>query len=106
MVNQGELSQLTCVVAKGDKPLSLTWSLKGDIISSDPVISTTMIGQQTSILIISSVDYQHSGVYTCRAENPAGVSTFSADLLVNGKKRKKKNNLGLLALEIYLAETR
>ena len=36
-VNQGEFAQLTCVVKRGDKPLSITWSLKGDIINSDPV---------------------------------------------------------------------
>ena len=65
-------------------PLSITWSLKGDTVSSDPVLSTTMIGQQTSLLSLSSVDYQHSGVYTCRAENMAGVSSHSAELLVNG----------------------
>ena len=74
-----------CVIRKGDKPLSITWSLKGDIISSDPVLTTTMIGTQTSLLSISSVDYQHSGVYTCRAENPAGITSYSAELLVNGK---------------------
>ena len=84
-VNQGDYVQLGCNVRRGDKPLSLTWSLKGDIISSDPAMTTTMLGQQTSILIISSVDYQHSGQYTCRAENPAGVQTYSAELLVNGK---------------------
>ena len=84
VVNQGEFAQLICVVSRGDQPLSITWSLKGDIVSSDPVLSTTMIGQQTSLLSISSVDYQHSGVYTCRAENAAGISTYSAELLVNG----------------------
>ena len=83
-VNQGDFAQLTCVVKRGDKPLSITWSLKGDIISSDPVMTTTMIGQRTSLLIISAVDYQHSGEYTCRAENPAGVVSHSAELLVNG----------------------
>ena len=84
VVNQGEFAQLLCVVSRGDQPLSLTWSLKGDIISSGPALTTTMIGQQTSLLIISSVDYHHSGTYTCRAENGAGVRSHSAELLVNG----------------------
>ena len=64
--------------------MTITWSLKGDIISSDPTMTTTMIGRQMSLLIIQSVDYHHSGVYTCRAENPAGVTTHSAELKVNG----------------------
>ena len=84
-VNQGDFAQLTCVVTRGDKPLSITWSLKGDIVSSDPTLTTTMLGTQASMLVISSVDYHHSGVYTCRAENPAGVTTYSTELKVNGK---------------------
>ena len=83
-VNQGEFVQLTCVVTKGDRPLTITWSLKGDIVSSDPTLTTTMLGTQASMLVISSVDYHHSGVYTCRAENPAGVSTYSTEIKVNG----------------------
>ena len=66
-------------------PLSITWSLKGDTINSDPAISTTMLGTQSSILMITNVDYQHSGLYICRAENPAGISTYAAELRVNGK---------------------
>ena len=69
-------------------PLTITWSLKGDIINSDPTLTTTMLGTQASILMISSVDYHHSGVYTCRAENPAGITTHSAELKVNGNERK------------------
>ena len=72
----------------GDEPIRITWSLKGDIVSSDDTMTTTMLGTQASMLVISSVDYRHSGDYTCRAENPAGISTHSTELKVNGKSRK------------------
>ena len=83
-MDQGDFAQLSCVVTKGDRPLTITWSLKGDIVSSDDTMTTTMLGTQASMLVIQSVDYQHSGVYTCRAENPAGITTYSAELKVNG----------------------
>ena len=84
-IDQGKFAQLSCVVSSGDMPITISWSLKGDIISSDPTMTTTMLGRQASILMIQSVDYQHSGTYTCRAQNPAGVTTYSAELKVNGK---------------------
>ena len=89
-VNQGDFAQLTCVVTRGDKPLTITWSLKGDIVSSDPTLTTTMLGRQASMLVISSVDYQHSGVYTCRAENTAGIAMYSAELKVNGNRKQRE----------------
>ena len=85
ILNQGDFAQITCVVTRGDRPLSITWSLKGDIVSSGPTLTTNMLGTQASMLVISSVDYHHSGVYTCRAENIAGILTYSAELKVNGK---------------------
>ena len=83
MVNEGNLAQLFCVT-NGDEPISIKWNLKGDVISSDPNLSTTMLGTRTSMLTISSVGYQHIGTYTCRATNPAGSVTYSAELRVNG----------------------
>ena len=73
-----------CNIKKGDLPVSITWSLKGEVVSSDPDVTTSMIGRQISLLNIKYVDYQHSGVYTCRATNPAGSVTHSAQLRVNG----------------------
>ena len=85
IVNQKEFAQLSCVVRKGDEPISITWSLKGDDISSDPDMTTNTIGNRMSLLVITSVEYRHSGTYTCRAENEAGVDNHSAELKVNGK---------------------
>ncbi|CAB4056115.1 DSCAML1 [Lepeophtheirus salmonis] len=83
-VNEGDMAQLACFVSKGDEPLRITWSLKGDVVSSEPSITTTMIGTRTSMLMITNVGYRHSGSYTCRASNAAGSATHSASLLVKG----------------------
>ena len=83
-VDEGSFAQITCSIIRGDEPLRISWSLQGDVVSSDPAITTTTIGSRTSILIISSVGYRHSGQYTCRAINPAGADTHSAMLRVNG----------------------
>jgi len=88
-LNKGEFAQLVCVVRKGDEPMTLTWHLKGDVISSDPDLSTTMLGRRTSMLTVSSVSYRHNGVYTCRASNQAGTVSYSADLVVNGNLNEK-----------------
>ena len=83
-MNEGDYAQIMCVVNRGDEPVSITWSLKGDVVSSDPDLKTTQLGRRTSMLTISSVNYRHSGTYTCRASNQAGSITHSADLVVNG----------------------
>ena len=65
--------------------MTVSWSLKGDVISSEPSITTSMIGTRTSILMITSVGHRHSGQYTCTAKNAAGVDHFTTELKVNGK---------------------
>jgi hypothetical protein len=46
-----------------------------------------MIGTRTSILMITSVGYRHSGQYTCTAKNSAGMDHFTTELKVNGKNK-------------------
>lgn len=83
-MDEGAYAQLACSVSHGDEPITITWSLKGDSISSEPSITTTMFGTRTSMLLISSVGYRHSGDYTCNARNQAGVASYSTTLKVNG----------------------
>ena len=84
IVNQGQLGQLMCTVVDGDEPLTIAWSLHGEDISSGPDLTTSQLGSRTSILMISSVSYRHSGKYTCTASNSAGSASYSAMLQVNG----------------------
>ena len=83
-MDEGSYAQILCAVSHGDEPMTISWSLKGDTISSEPSISTTMIGARASLLIISSVGYRHSGQYICNAQNEAGLVTYTTELKVNG----------------------
>ena len=101
VVDSGAFAQLTCVISHGDMPVTITWSLKGQEVNSGPSIRTTMLGQRASILVISSVDWSHVGEYTCRATNPAGSVTHSAELKVNGKTRSHRKALKIVNQYIF-----
>ena len=85
-MNEGQFAQVVCIVTEGDEPLDITWSLQGEIVSSEPGLTTTALGTRTSMLTIQSVGYRHSGSYTCTASNKAGSTSQSVDLQVNGIK--------------------
>lgn len=84
VVDEGIYAQVSCIVQTGDTPITISWSLKGDEISSEPGLSTAQLGPRASILSINSVGYRHSGIYTCTARNKAGTASHSAELQVNG----------------------
>ena len=85
VLNEGQFAQVVCIVTEGDEPLDITWSLQGEIVSSEPGLTTSALGTRTSMLTIQSVGYRHSGKYTCTASNKAGSSFQSVDLRVNGR---------------------
>lgn len=76
--------QLNCHVSKGDKPLKITWNFHGEELSSHMGITTTKIGDRSSVLTITSVMAAHSGNYTCMAQNAAGTASYTAMVHVNG----------------------
>ena len=84
IVNEGDFGQLVCTVIRGDEPLSFTWSLQGDVVSSEPGLMTSQLGTRTSILMINSVGQRHVGKYTCNFSNIAGATSATAELKVNG----------------------
>lgn len=80
----GESIQLICHVTKGDQPLKISWSIQGEEFDSQPGISTTKIGDSTSLLTIASTMAAHSSNYTCTATNPAGSTSYTATVHING----------------------
>ncbi|KPI92825.1 Hemicentin-1 [Papilio xuthus] len=79
----GESMQLTCHISKGDAPIAINWSFHGKDLSSHQGISTTKIGDRTSVLTISSAVASHSGEYSCHASNKAGLAVHSTTVNVH-----------------------
>ena len=88
ILNEGQFAQVVCIVTEGDEPLTISWSLQGETVSSQSGLSTTSLGPRTSMLTIQSVGYKNSGIYTCTAANKAGARSESVQLRVNGKNSK------------------
>ena len=84
VMSEGAFGQLLCSVTYGDPPFSFTWSLQGDIVHSEPGLTTSQIGGRASMLMINSVGHRHTGKYTCTVSNDAGQTSVSTDLKVNG----------------------
>jgi hypothetical protein len=83
-VNQGTHAQIFCAVNEGDQPFKISWSMQGQDLTSDTSISTTQLGSRASMLSIESVEYRHSGEFTCQVANQAGTVAHTTRLRVNG----------------------
>lgn len=84
-MNENDLAQLSCIAAKGEEPMTVSWTFHGNSISSDLGIMTTPIGGRGSMLVIPSVTFKHGGNYTCTAKNIAGIRQETVELKVNGR---------------------
>ncbi|KAF0312037.1 Down syndrome cell adhesion molecule-like protein Dscam2 [Amphibalanus amphitrite] len=82
--SEGERVHVLCFVQSGDTPLTLSWLRNGRPLS-DPEVEVRATDRYSSSLFIERVAVRHAGNYTCRAENAARASTYTAQLRVNGQ---------------------
>lgn len=83
-INFGDSTSLTCSVHKGDLPIKFSWMHNNISVGYINGIGVSKVGKKNSVLTIDSVIDKHSGIYTCVAENEAGIVSYSALLNVNG----------------------
>lgn len=86
-MNAGEFANLQCIVPTGDLPLTIRWSYPGEEMGGSAGVITKKVADRVSMLMISSITAEHAGCcYTCNAENLAGKSSYSTQLIVNGSR--------------------
>ncbi|KRF98080.1 uncharacterized protein Dwil_GK22019, isoform AQ [Drosophila willistoni] len=82
-LNYGEPASVQCTILGGDLPINVTWLLNNATIDSYHDISYSRIGKRINVLSIESVAAHHAGNYSCHAQNKAGVTAHTAQLIVN-----------------------
>lgn len=83
-LHEGQYAQVNCLVAEGDLPIDIEWTLNGASLERFSEISFTKVGKRNSMLTIESVSDMNAGNYTCKAKNKAGEAAHVAQLNVNG----------------------
>ena len=97
VLDAGSFAQLSCIVAKGDEPLKISWAFHGHELSEGLGIITSPLGTRGSSLMIPSVGDAHRGNYTCQVVNTAGKRQKTVELCVNGMGKTVHNVMGRLS---------
>lgn len=107
-VNLDEAVAATCIITKGDLPIKIWWTFKGDYedfaynLTSNDGVMITRTSQKMSVLGIEAVKARHRGNYTCHASNKAGVTQHFAYLAMNGSKILRNKLFNFKIPQIYL----
>uniref|UniRef100_T1JHX4 Ig-like domain-containing protein n=1 Tax=Strigamia maritima TaxID=126957 RepID=T1JHX4_STRMM len=76
------LVRVSCVVSRGDLPLSISWLKDDQNLTPELAISIRKFDEYSSVMSIDPVTIKHAGNYTCTARNHAGVSAHTTQLIV------------------------
>lgn len=80
----GDSASVQCYISAGDIPVNFTWQLNNSPVSQINGITVATFGKRTSVLTIDSLSENHAGNYSCLVTNRAGMSAYSAELIVKG----------------------
>lgn len=95
--NTGDSTGVSCMIVKGDLPITIRWTLNGaPIVSGENGITIAKLSAKTSVLNMASVEKDHRGIVKCIAENSAGVAEYSSELSVNGTQAISNSKTNLL----------
>ena len=86
-LQKGERITLTCTIAKGDSPISISWQKDEENIKvseKDADIKIIAFDEFNSMLTIEDLDVHHIGNYSCLASNSAGTAIHFQTVHVNG----------------------
>ncbi|GIY15763.1 hemicentin-1 [Caerostris darwini] len=85
----GMRESVHCTVLYGDTPFELSWFKDGQLIKDGQGISIRKMDEYHSNLVISNIDADSNGNYTCKVTNIKGSDAKSAILSVKDSERPK-----------------
>jgi hypothetical protein len=83
-LTQGQKVKLICSTEQGSQPLKFDWTLNGRSVKDHKDIRVLQAEDEASILMIASLQSNHSGLFKCVISNQFGTSETSLQLKVQG----------------------
>ena len=100
-VYEGEVSQASCVLSRGDPPVRIEWFYNDRPINASEDISIIPTGTRGAVLLIQSLASHHMGNYTCVASNRVASSSYTAPLIINGSTEITDKNFKFFFIHLF-----
>ncbi|ROT63266.1 Down syndrome cell adhesion molecule-like protein [Penaeus vannamei] len=83
ILSEGNRASLTCQILEGDLPVNFRWEKDGGPVPLYDGITTRLLDDYQTQLVIEKISSRHNGDYTCLASNSAATRSYTATLTVN-----------------------
>ncbi|XP_050698368.1 cell adhesion molecule Dscam2-like isoform X2 [Eriocheir sinensis] len=83
ILSEGNRASLTCQILEGDLPVNFRWEKDGGPVPIYDGITTRLLDDYQTQLVIDRISSRHNGEYTCVASNSAATRHYTTRLTVN-----------------------